>query len=297
LQFEPAREYKTQNLRLSAAALPNTILFVIPLMIIRICFCGARRPASHHHPFRFFAGRCIKSCSSCKQERTMFCSHCGAKLPDGDRICATCGREVRGASALEPVPDQSQDATGTERPEAPGRESVQSDPQVRPWVRFSARILDVTLFTLPVNLLIALFFPNAFIARGSEHILGVVLLFSWAFVEAGLLSTFGTTPGKALLNVRLESASGYGLTYSDALSRSIKVWWRGLGTGFTIVSFVTAIVAYYNLTHNFRTSWDAEGGFIVQHGRVGPVRILSAMAIFCLLFLLYSLNLWWLGRR
>jgi len=220
----------------------------------------------------------------------MFCTQCGERVPEGSRYCPACGQEVHGISAPKDNVVENESTNQTVPQPTPTREEIDSAQRVRPWVRYWARMFDVVLFSLPagflIGLVIGLVFPNAFNEPGSEHIGGIVILFSWAFVEAGLLSTFGTTPGKALFKVRLTCTSSSGFTYSSALNRSIKVWWRGLGTGFPIVSLVTLIVAYNKLTRNLRTSWDADGGYIVQHERIGPARVFFAIAFFVAFFML-----------
>jgi hypothetical protein len=164
-------------------------------------------------------------------------------------------------------------------------ESVQQALEVRPWVRFWARMFDVALFSLPAGFLIGMLFPNAFLEPGSDQLLGLLLLFLWVFVEAALLSTFGTTPGKSLFKITLIKTTKAGFDYGDGLSRSLKVWWRGLGIGFPIVHLITMIIAYSKLSRNRRTSWDADEGIIVQHGSVGPLRVLFAIAFFTVFFL------------
>jgi hypothetical protein len=88
------------------------------------------------------------------------------------------------------------------------------------------------------------------------------------------------------MRIRLVCNGGATLTYSAALARSLKVWWRGLAAGVPLVSLFTLITAYQRLKRNQRTSWDAEGGFMVQHGKVGWPRVLLALALLFLYFFL-----------
>jgi hypothetical protein len=171
-------------------------------------------------------------------------------------------------------------------------ENVTSDiniPQVRPWVRYWARMFDISLFIIPAGFSIGYFAPNAFSESGSEQFLGIFILFIWAFIEASLLSTFGTTPGKLLFRIRFILTSGSKFSYSQALNRSLKVWWRGLGTGFPLISLFTLIIAHNRLINNQRTSWDREGGFIINHEKIGVVRVLVAIAYFIFFFTLIGI--------
>ena len=56
----------------------------------------------------------------------------------------------------------------------------------------------------------------------------------------------------------------------------------GLGLGLPIVSIITQIVAYRNLTTYRETSWDKSGGFVVSHQQIGGRRIVGAI-VFALL--------------
>ena len=161
--------------------------------------------------------------------------------------------------------------------------------QVRPWVRYWARMFDISLFSLPAGFSIGYFAPNAFSEPGSEQFLGIFILFIWAFIEASLLSTFGTTPGKLLFRIRFILTSGSKFSYSEALNRSLKVWWRGLGTGFPLISLFTLVIAHNRLKNNQQTSWDREGGFIINHEKIGVVRVLVAIAFFIFFFTLIGI--------
>jgi hypothetical protein len=151
-------------------------------------------------------------------------------------------------------------------------------------------MFDMCLFGLGGGVLLSIFAPEALSEKGSDLLFGIVLLIIWIFVEALLLSTFGTTPGKWLLKIRLISLSGSPISYSSALSRSIGVWWGGLGIGVPIVSLVTLIVAHGRLTRNATTSWDKEDGFVVSHEQVGVGRTLAAIVFFIMFLVLIAVG-------
>jgi uncharacterized RDD family membrane protein YckC len=156
--------------------------------------------------------------------------------------------------------------------------------QIRPWVRYWARMLDINLF--------AMFFWTAMsyypydISDISTTLIPMVMLFSWVFVESVLLFTIGTTPGKWLLKIKLTNADGKKISFPNAMQRSFLVWWRGLGTGFPIASLWTLITAETNLKKNGITSWDREGNFIVTHERIGALRTIIVIFFFILSFII-----------
>lgn len=71
---------------------------------------------------------------------------------------------------------------------------------------------------------------------------------------------------------------------SQTLKRSLKVWWRGTGAWIPIVSIVTLIVAHNRLIKNQKTSWDREGDFIIDHEKIGLLRVLLAIALFIIIY-------------
>jgi len=113
-----------------------------------------------------------------------------------------------------------------------------------------------------------------------ELALGIMLTFCYNFVEPAMLSSWGTTPGKALLRVAVRKLDGSKPNYSDGLKRVFKVWLRGMGLGIPLVALFTQLNAYNKLTKNGITSWDQEGGIQVMHQKVGFLRVLAALALF-----------------
>lgn len=148
-----------------------------------------------------------------------------------------------------------------------------------PWVRYFARSVDMTLFAMLGFLAVGWLKPELLAQQGVEWFLLVPILFVWTFVEAWFLSALGNTPGKWLLNIKVSLASGKPIAFHKVLLRSLKVWWRGLGTGFPLISVITMLVAYFRLVKQGATSWDEEGGYVVTHGKVGGFQWAVAIAL------------------
>ena len=177
------------------------------------------------------------------------CPQCAAPADVGLIFCKNCGATLRPPVALT----QSL---------AQGTSSVS---QVRPWVRYWARMFDLSLFGLVAGLLIAIFDPRAFCVTG----------FGFASYLAND-SAFRLGPGKALFRTRLVLGESRSIPYSMALSRSFKVWWRGLAAGFPVIILLTLTHAETDLTNDSITSWDREGGFVVTHEKIGVPRLVVA---------------------
>jgi hypothetical protein len=163
-------------------------------------------------------------------------------------------------------------------PPSPVLDFTPSGPQTKPWVRFWARTIDGILFVLLAGIALALIYPAAL--KMNDALLSIIILFAYVFVEPCMLSSWGTTPGKALLNIRLRKSNGTKPNFSEALSRAFNVWIRGLGLGIPIVALFTQINAYKRLTKDGMTSWDKDGGFKINHKLIGAGRVIAAIAIF-----------------
>jgi hypothetical protein len=153
---------------------------------------------------------------------------------------------------------------------------AQGVPQVRPWVRYFARSVDFWIcgFLVGVGVGVA-----GFSADVPQFVYGLTIPFVWIFVEALLLSTCGTTPGKWLFNTWVADSMGSRLSFSNALSRAFSVWFMGLGLGLPIVNFITLIVSYVKLKNAGITSWDREGQYVVIHERLSGLRIGVAVLV------------------
>src|SRR5262247_3675210 len=105
-------------------------------------------------------------------EAARCCPTCGLFNPPGAVLCdCGCNFATRSAGAVKVV---------------------------RPWIRYWARMFDLTVFSLPVAFGLGVVAPNLFSGLVADQLFGISLLFVWVFVEALLLSLFGTTPGKWL---------------------------------------------------------------------------------------------------
>lgn len=218
----------------------------------------------------------------------MECPRCRLENPPTAERC-DCGYDFLEGVVRESYLQDHLARKAGRAPMVPSAESaarVQKEVQseVRPWARYWARTFDYALFSIPAGLLLVTTAPRTFAHAGGEQLLGLLILFLWVFVEAFLLAVFDTTPGKWLLNTRISHSDGRPMSYSDALGRSLKVWWRGMGAGFPIASVVTMIVGHNRLKRNGITSWDSEGDLCLDHGPIGIARILALI----LFFLMYA---------
>lgn len=168
----------------------------------------------------------------------------------------------------------------------------------RPWMRFWARKLDVMAFSLAAAIVLWIaaivleIMAGETLSSVEPWFLGLLIVLAWVLalptLEAALLSLTGTTPGKWLLRVRLQSGDRADILFMDAFERSIRVWWRGLGAGVPVLTHITMLMGYTALKGDGVTTWDRDGNFTVTHGRVGPLRAATAVVCFATLFFIFA---------
>jgi hypothetical protein len=152
----------------------------------------------------------------------------------------------------------------------------------RPWVRYFARMTDYFTFATIFGIVLVYISPYALYSLIEFGIFATpVILCIWSFVEALLLSVFGTTLGKWLLSTSVEDIRGNKLAYAPALTRSFQVLFRGLGLGIFPINLVTLYIAYRTVTKSIfsRTTWDVEGEYRVRHERIKPIRVVLLVFI------------------
>jgi uncharacterized RDD family membrane protein YckC len=157
---------------------------------------------------------------------------------------------------------------------------------IRPWVRYWARYIDVYLFTIFIVMLQQLLFPtkqmNLSIAVFGLH-------FVWVLVEAQLLATWGTTPGKWLLKIKVRDADNNKLSLKTSLTRGFLVWSVGMAM-YTVFSTITEAISYMNLQNKGTTVWDKYCNTRVTHEDFGTERIPLIIGVLILpLFILSAL--------
>jgi len=116
----------------------------------------------------------------------------------------------------------------------------------------------------------------------------MAILFFWIFIESFFLTTWGTTPGKWILNTRVRNISGDKLTFQQAINRSFSVWTKGMCLGFPIVFLITFIISYKNLKKYGKSSWDIKGEHVVLHKKISPIRIIVFLPLPLLFFILVN---------
>lgn len=163
--------------------------------------------------------------------------------------------------------------------------SPSAQPPKNPWRRYFARTVDnvlISIISLPtffvvafgISILLSLLgihaeTTDAMIAKLILNILYLTVVCSWMIVmETVLLSTWGTTPGKCLLGLCVQTAQGKSLDWPQAMKRS--VWINAALFGVAWVPLLGLIFTTFFMLYQRRkllasgyTSWDQANQIIV----------------------------------
>lgn len=150
----------------------------------------------------------------------------------------------------------------------------------RPWPRFWARFIDnlffVPLFGFGIGLWAVLYAPNIYlqIVTMNAALFGVLLLPLVALILTLCMIVAGTTPGKAIVGVRVPAPEGRN-RFSFYLSREFKVWVAGLGLGIPFVALFTQIRQYRLLAAGKSASYDEGNPLVIAN----PSKLRLAVSI------------------
>jgi uncharacterized RDD family membrane protein YckC len=107
--------------------------------------------------------------------------------------------------------------------------------------------------------------PDGSLASAPEPIALLWLgLFLWVPIEGALLAAVGTTPGKALLGLRVVSPTGGKPGIAAAWSRAVTVLWRGMGLGIPPLTVLGIVVGGVQTIQQGSAPWDGKLGLEVQ---------------------------------
>lgn len=194
--------------------------------------------------------------------------------------------ETEQASAQDKEEKDNPSQPPPESPSASPNNAQTSQQAIRPWVRFWARTLDLALMSIPAALLLGLLLgviaPKLFMhimrtpSEGGNLIFLLFMLPFTVLMEAIIIALFGNTLGKAILKTRIINAEGEKLSFTEALKRSLFIYFYGYALGFPIINFITYAWQHKRLRKTGKATWDSKLGFNVTHAHIGGVRIASA---------------------
>lgn len=157
-------------------------------------------------------------------------------------------------------------------------------PEGRPLVRFIARMFDLSVFTLFFITFVSIFSP-ALIINTSKLELFTINVILWLFFEPAVVTIFGNTLGKSLLNTKVKNVNGEYINFMTAFKRSVFVIAAGMGFGVPVINFICYLFSYKDLKEHGISIWDLKSDTVVLYGNVNTARM-CLMACFPLVLFL-----------
>jgi hypothetical protein len=162
--------------------------------------------------------------------------------------------------------------------------------ELGPWRRYWARRFDSLLALVALTFAAATVAPTSLLSKDAPLAFGFASVILWIPFEALLLASWGSTPGKTLLNVRVTRADGTPLTLYHAFARSLRACIFGMGAEIPLVNLLTLSNAHRTLTETGSTSWDSKLEHTVRVAPMTPSRIALALACGALLLVLLGVS-------
>ena len=147
----------------------------------------------------------------------------------------------------------------------PAEQADQRPYAFTPWRRLFAYNLDYNLCLLLLYAVLELGF-HVNITKGSgllSLLYAYLALILQVLIEPRLLHRFGTTPGKAIMGIYIETESGERPTCAQARARTWKRFWYGLGANIPILGLVRMWQKGYRPCRDCEScAWDSENELV-----------------------------------
>ncbi|ONA19226.1 RDD family protein [Burkholderia pseudomallei] len=160
------------------------------------------------------------------------------------------------------------DKNDTDPPQA-WEPSFVPPPLAGPWRRFFARWLDIYVWACVVGIVAGILntrYGWSLLAfkestASDQRMLNAVVGCAVGMVcDVLVYAAFGTTLGKSLLGVKVQTLDGSPLPARTYAARNFNVWLFGLGGGIPGLALLTQWFSYRAVTQDSRTKWDIRYG-------------------------------------
>ena len=130
----------------------------------------------------------------------MYCENCFTKVANTIRVCPKCGHRSFSKNIENQINQKKSSVRSTSSLRTSSNLSKSTTSQARPWIRFWARMIDLILFAMFCGLVYGICFPQY---NFNEALFELLMVPMWIIGESFCLANFQTTPGKAILKIRL----------------------------------------------------------------------------------------------
>lgn len=124
-----------------------------------------------------------------------------------------------------------------------------------PWLRYFARGIDYNIYKLIFDIFLVL----GHVENNGEFTGVVNVIVSMAlmmFLEPLMLHIWGTTPGKAILGLRITKSNGELLSYGEGLIRTAGAICMGMGLNIPLVNLIFLWLSYKKCKNGVPQPWD-----------------------------------------
>ncbi|BCU75748.1 RDD family protein [Luteolibacter sp. LG18] len=147
------------------------------------------------------------------------------------------------------------------------------------WRRFLARMFDLALYL--AVLWSALAFAKVDLKAAIESVaVALFHLVPWFALEAGLIHWFATTPGKALMGLRVLNRDGSRLSFRQSFRRAALVLTAGVGMGFSLLFPLCMAVSWVSVRRIGASLWDFAGDHQTVVSEPKAFRIVAFVVLF-----------------
>lgn len=158
------------------------------------------------------------------------------------------------------------------------REPVRRD--IHPIRRFIARIGDYTLLQMLLEFVVIILLRVRPYGQFLSNLIGYGVPFLMIPISAYMLHKWGTTPGKWLLGISVQSENGGNLTFSSAMDREWQALREGLGFGIPIWSLWRLYKSWKHYSE-YELDWDYASECIYKHtSRKSRILLIASIGIY-----------------
>ena len=150
------------------------------------------------------------------------------------------------------------------------------EPVAGPWARYAARVTDLMLVASALSIADGIL--GLRMSRLPETAQSIVVGLVWMPLEAILLASAGTTPGKTLYGLTVLD-SGRGIPIGKAALRSWMVLMLGMGFCVRGLTVIALILNFWSLSKSGATPWDRASGCVERLRPLSLRRIVVAVLV------------------
>ena len=202
------------------------------------------------------------------------CPWCGARISDKALACPKCGKSKNPENGSEKNP-------------------LNVIKKTIPWARFFARLFDITLIAFLAGIFVAIVEPSFLdISNAGIEFIALFTLYPlyYLLIEPWMITSFGTTPGKALYGIRVRDSNNSNINFRDSVRRGKIIWLNGEWLCVPLLIAVGRIRSYNYYQRKGITYWDEKLNIHYDIGNISSKRIVFINILICILITIFHIH-------